>query len=101
MSRWERSQQKVQPPAALEDLFTPEQLDHLVSLHACSRALRIAESGLDPSRIQFACWLVEHGKLSENIQAASRDSGSLAPVPAGGSRSDGQMRHTPSIEEVA
>lgn len=101
MSRWERSQQNVQPPAALENLFTPEQLNHLVSLHARSRALRIGESGLDPSRIQFACWLVEHGKLSENIEVASREPGSLAPIPPGGSRSDTQARHTTSIEEVA
>lgn len=68
MSIWERMQQSAQAPVsvALADLFTPQQLARLFALRARSRALRVSEEfGLDPNRLAFAQWLVEHGRLSE------------------------------------
>ena len=46
--------------------FTPEELAKLVALQNRSRSIDI-ELGMDEQRLRFARWLVEHGKLSEEL----------------------------------
>jgi hypothetical protein len=51
--------------------FTPEEHARLVRLrlHLQSRAVDL-ELGLDERRLRFARWLVEHGNISEGVQAS-------------------------------
>ena len=49
--------------------FTPEELANLLALRSDieSRTIDI-ELDLDERRLQFARWLVDHGKLSDDLQ---------------------------------
>ena len=67
MFTWERANE-LQRDTTLAATFTAEEL-------RCFRALReqyetsqdCGEFGLDERRLRFARWLVEHGRLSEEI----------------------------------
>ena len=65
MSR-EYSTNNTSSPTKLSDMFTPEELSRLDALrqnfytHA-----EYLERVIDDRRLEFARWLLEHGKLSE------------------------------------
>lgn len=60
----------TQPEAAgvTDDDFTPEEKERLLALcqHFSSHP-HYLEYGIDERKLTFARWLVEHGKLSEDI----------------------------------
>lgn len=65
--KW-RLRQPPLTPDLLVELFTPEQLVSLVTLRQQAEALQVSEeSGLDAHRLLFARWLVERGRLSEDV----------------------------------
>ena len=71
MFLWERrsDQRDAQVAQAAPDgLFTPQQEERLRSLRAHAQALMASEEhGLDRKRLTFARWLVEHGKVGEEV----------------------------------
>lgn len=70
MFTWNKANQTLRA-SALAATFTPEEFAHF---HALREQFQIdqdcGEFGLDEARLQFARWLVEHGRLSEGIEAA-------------------------------
>lgn len=66
-------------PATLDaDAFTPEQRQRLLALRERAQTQPdVGEFGLDLRRLQFARWLVETGRLSEDLPAGE-ESGVLS-----------------------
>ncbi len=65
-SKWEPNAPATHFPSSLADLCGPEELAKLVALRTriVSGCLP-AEFGLDECRVEFARWLVLHGKLTD------------------------------------
>lgn len=54
--------------ARLDERFTREERAHLRALRRRFRHVSVSiELGLNPQRLRFARWLVEHGKLGETL----------------------------------
>lgn len=71
MQPWESSLHVTSQPEAatgIDDDFTPEEKERLlaVSQHFSAHP-EYLESGIDERRLTFARWLVEHGRLSEDL----------------------------------
>jgi hypothetical protein len=67
---WERMRSRMQASVSLAEVsFTPEEFAKLAALrtHLQTRAVDI-ELDLDERRLTFARWLVEHGRLTDDIQ---------------------------------
>lgn len=67
---WQNKPMLKYAPAATADLtavFTEQELERLRALRARSCALQVSEEyGVDVRRLQFARWLVTHGRLHED-----------------------------------
>lgn len=65
------ARRQVRSPLVREtmvELFTAEQLTQMDSLRQQATVLRLSEEyGLDVRRLLFVRWLVENGRLSENL----------------------------------
>lgn len=56
-------------PAMLTGNFTPEELARLNALRSNFRSrAEYLERVIDDRRLEFARWLLEHGKLSEGVR---------------------------------
>lgn len=69
MQSWESGLHvKSQPETASDDDFTAEEKERLLALcqHFSSHP-EYLELGIDERRLTFARWLVEHGRLSEEL----------------------------------
>jgi hypothetical protein len=67
MFTWERANE-LQRDATLAATFTPEEFIRLQALREQYETSQdCGEFGLDERHLRFARWLVEHGRLSEEV----------------------------------
>jgi hypothetical protein len=71
MQPWESGVHVTSQPEATNDIgddFTTEEKERLLALcQHFSAHPEFLESGIDERRLTFARWLVEHGRLSEDM----------------------------------
>lgn len=75
MLPWDRRADSTNRAELLRDVFTEPQLAMLTAFRA--RVVKYQareEHGLDERRLEFASWLVAHGRLCEEIEGGERSS---------------------------
>lgn len=72
MLPWDRRADPINQTELLREIFTESQLAMLTALRArIAKYQAHEEHGLDERRLEFASWLVAHGRLGEGIDERS------------------------------
>lgn len=75
MFSWEYGSGNDNQPVMLGDNFSVEEIAQLAALREHFQIHpQYWECGIDDRRLEFARWLVQHGKLNEGIERVSKGS---------------------------